>query len=49
MLPGLESPGYKERLDKLVSLEQLRLRGDLIEIHKIMRGIDRVHRVFFSG
>eukprot|EP00061_Rhincodon_typus_P011284 g36189.t1 len=43
MLLGMESLGYKERLDSLglFSLEHRRLRGDLIEVYKIMRGIDR--------
>ena len=44
MLPGLESLSYKERLNRLglFSLERRRLRGDLIEVFKIMRGIDKV-------
>ena len=50
MLAGVEGVSYKDRLDKLglFSLEQRRLRGDLIEIYKIMRGTDRVNsqRVF---
>ena len=44
MLPGMEGISYEERLEKLglFSLERLRLRDDLIEIYKIMRGMDRV-------
>ena len=44
MLPGLDGLRYKERLDGLglFSLERRRLRGDLIEVYKIMRGIDQL-------
>eukprot|EP00061_Rhincodon_typus_P012874 g38893.t1 len=44
MLPSLEGMNYKERLEKLrlFSLEQRTLTGDLIEVYKIMRCIDRV-------
>eukprot|EP00061_Rhincodon_typus_P012377 g38072.t1 len=44
MLPGMEDLSYKERLDRLglFSLEHRRLRGDLIEVYNIMRGVDRV-------
>ena len=44
MLPGLDSLSYKERLDRLglFSLVRRRLRGDLIEVYKIMRGIDQL-------
>ena len=44
MLPGVEGISYEERLEKvgLFSLERRRLRGDLIEVCKIMRGMDRV-------
>ena len=44
MLPGIEDISYEERLEKLglFSLERRRLRGDLIEVYKIMRGMDRV-------
>jgi len=47
MLPGTEGIGYEERLEKLglFSLERRRLRGYLIEIYKIMRGMDRVDRL----
>ena len=39
MLPELDGLSYKERLDRLglFSLERRRLRGDLIEVYKIMR------------
>eukprot|EP00061_Rhincodon_typus_P018853 g48208.t1 len=41
MLLGMEGLSYKERLG-LFPLERGRLRGDLIEVYKIMRGVDRV-------
>eukprot|EP00061_Rhincodon_typus_P017155 g45723.t1 len=39
ILPGKEGLSYKERLDRLgpFSLEYGKLRGDLIEVYKIMR------------
>eukprot|EP00061_Rhincodon_typus_P014365 g41337.t1 len=45
MLPGLEGLSYKQRLDVLglVSLDHRRLRSDLAEVYKIMRGTDRVN------
>ena len=51
MLPGLKDIDYEERLNKLglFSLERRRLRGDLIEVYKITRGIDRIVRGFFQG
>lgn len=44
MLPRLEGLSYRERLCKLrcYSLEHRRMTGDIIEVYKIMRGIDRV-------
>ena len=44
MLPGPDGLSYKERLDRLglFPLERRRLRGDLIEVYKIMRGIDQL-------
>ena len=41
---GLDGLSYKERLDRLglFSLERRRLRGDLIEVYKIMRDIDQI-------
>ena len=44
MLPGMEGISYEERLEKLglFSLERRRLRGDMMEVYKIMRGMDRV-------
>ena len=44
MLPGMEGISYDERLEKLglFSPERRRLKGDLIEVYKIMRGMDRV-------
>eukprot|EP00061_Rhincodon_typus_P006553 g27310.t1 len=45
MLLGMEDLIYKERLDRLglFSLECRKLRGDLIEVYKVMRGMDKVN------
>eukprot|EP00061_Rhincodon_typus_P007294 g28853.t1 len=45
MLPGLEGLSYREMLSKLglFSLEHQRLKGNLIEVCKIMRCMDRVN------
>ena len=44
MLPGLGGLSYKKRLDRLrlFSLDRKRLRGDLIEVSKIMWGRDQL-------
>ena len=46
MSPGLEGVSYEERLNKLglFSLERQRSRGNMIEVYKLMRGIDQVDR-----
>jgi len=53
MLPGMEAIKYEESLEKLgfFSLERWRLRGDLIEVYKSMRGMDRVdsQKLFSPG
>ena len=40
----MEGISYEERLEKLglFSLERRRLRGNLIKVYKVMRGMDRV-------
>eukprot|EP00061_Rhincodon_typus_P013147 g39332.t1 len=45
MLPKLEDLSYKEKLDKLglFPLECRRLRDDLIEVYKVMRGTDKLN------
>ena len=44
ILLGFDGLSYRERLDRLglFSLERRRLRGDLIEVYKIMRGTDQL-------
>lgn len=50
MLPELRSISYKKRHNRLIlfSVKFQRLVGNLIEIYKLMRGIDRVDSFFFS-
>eukprot|EP00061_Rhincodon_typus_P008708 g31569.t1 len=45
MLPGVECLSYEEQMDKLglLSLERRRLTGDLMEVYKIMRGVNKVN------
>jgi len=47
----MESGSYEERLRVLglFSLEQTRMRGDLIEVYKMIRGIDRQSETFSPG
>ena len=44
LIPGMRGLSYEERLSRLgrYSLEFRRMRGDLIETYKILKGIDRV-------
>ena len=44
MISGLQSDNYEGKLKelKLISLEDRRLRADLIQTFKILKGIDRV-------
>ena len=52
LLKGLKRKSYEERLKtlKLHSLQQRRLRGDLIETYKILTGKERVDsQLFFSS
>jgi len=54
MLLGLEGMPYEERLRELrfFSLERRWMRGDLIEVYKMMRSIDRLDSLlylFFPG
>lgn len=45
MLPELKSLFYRERLGNLglYSLERRRMWGDLLEVYKIVRGIDEAN------
>ena len=44
LIPGLVRLSYEERLKErgLYSVERRRLRGDIIEMFKIMKGIDKI-------
>ena len=50
LIPSLKHLPYEERLRKLnlMPLVQRRLRGDLIETFKFMKGINKVHFSRFS-
>jgi ribonucleases P/MRP protein subunit RPP40 len=45
LIEGYRDYGYEDRLQKtgLISLEKRRVRGDLIQTFKIMKGIDKVN------
>ena len=51
MLPDIKNMSYPERLKilDLTTLESRRLRGDLIEVFKIVKGFHNIDRnIFFS-
>jgi len=51
LISGLSEMGYEERLKilGLTMLETRRLKGDLIEIFKILKGYENIdHEVFFD-
>ena len=45
MIPSLRNVSYEERLKRLgmFSLRRRRLRGDMIEVFKMIHGMDRVN------
>ena len=51
MIPGISHLSYKDRLKELnlFTLTYRRLRGDLIQVYKIMRGFDKLDfKLFFN-
>ena len=50
MIPELRNLSYEERLKEcgLTTLETRRLRGDQIEVFKILNGYENIDRIFFS-
>ena len=49
-MDGLKNACYEERLEVtgLISLEKRRIRGDLIQVFRIMKGIDKIDYNFFE-
>jgi len=49
MLPDLKNMSYQERLKilGLTTLKSRRLRGDLIEVFKIVKGFDNIDGIIF--
>ena len=43
MIEGLSKLGYDERLRKTGSLEKRRVRGDLIQVFRMIKGFDRIN------
>ena len=50
MIPELRDLSYDERLKEcgLTTLETRRLRGDQIEVFRILNGYEHIDRIFFS-
>ena len=50
MIPGLRGRSYEERLDilNLFSMERRRLRGDLIETFKLLKGLNKIDGDLFK-
>jgi hypothetical protein len=50
LVMGSRGKGYEERLQMLglKTLETRRIRGDLIEVFKILKGFDNVNEQFFQ-
>ena len=51
LIPGLARLSYEERLKEtgLYTLERRQLRGDVIEMFKIMKGIDKTRSQWTDG
>ena len=52
LIPGLRDPTYEERLNEcgLTTLETRRLKGDQIEVFKILNGYENIdYNIFFRN